>query len=83
MWGCGFGFGSSNFEVDTTVMGVPVNVSKTDNGWAFLAAGGYEWRLTTKFAMGPQVEFVYLGLGGELIDKATIVNGSLQFNWYW
>jgi hypothetical protein len=79
----GFGFGSSNFEVSANVSGVPVDISKTDNGWAFLAAGGYEWRLSNKFSLGPQLEFVYLGLGGELIDKTSIVDATLQFNWYW
>ncbi len=79
----GFGFGSSNFEVDTQVFGLPVNVSETDSGWALLAAGGYEWRLSNKFALGPEIEFVYFGLRGELIDTVGIINGTLQFNWYW
>lgn len=72
----GFGFGISTFDV-------PVDVSKTDIGWTFLAAGGYEWRLTDKFALGPQLEVVYLGLGGELIDTSSLVNVTLQFDWYW
>ena len=79
----GVGFGNSNFEVDTQVLGFPVNVGNTDSGWALLAAGGYEWRLSNKFALGPELEFVYFGLGGELIDAAGIINGTLQFNWYW
>jgi hypothetical protein len=79
----GVGFGSSNFEIDTQVFGTPVNVGNTDTGWALLAAGGYEWRLSSKFALGPEIEFVYIGLDGELIDTAGIINGTLQFNWYW
>jgi hypothetical protein len=79
----GFGFGSSTYEVKGEVSGVPVDVSKTDSGWTFLGAGGYEWRLTDKFALGPQLEVVYLGLGGDLIDSASLVNVTLQFDWYW
>lgn len=79
----GLGFGSSSFEVNAAVMGLPVNVSETDSGWALLAAGGYEWRLSNKFALGPEIEFVYFGLRGELIDTVGIINGTLQFNWYW
>jgi hypothetical protein len=79
----GFGFGSSSFEVDVDVEGSRVNISKTDSGWVILGAGGYEWRLSNKFAMGPQIEVVYLGLAGELIDTASLINGTLQFNWYW
>jgi hypothetical protein len=79
----GFGFGSSKYEIEGEVFGVPVDVSKTDGGWTFLAAGGYEWRLTDKFALGPQLEVVYMGLGGELIDTASLVNVTLQLDWYW
>ena len=79
----GFGFGSSKYEIEGVVLGVPVDVSKTDGGWTLLGAGGYEWRLTDKFALGPQLEVVYLGLGGELIDTASMVNVTLQLDWYW
>ncbi len=79
----GFGFGGSTYEVKGDLFGLPVDVSKTDSGWTFLAAGGYEWRLTDKFALGPQLEVVYLGLGGELIDTASLLNVTLQFDWYW
>jgi hypothetical protein len=44
---------------------------------------GYEWRLTQKFALGPQVEFVYLNIGGDLVDTANFFDATLGFNWYW
>ncbi len=75
----GFGFGSANSETEIG----DLTLSTTDTGFAFLLATGYEFRLSDKFALGPQVEFAYLGLDGEIIDTAHVVNGSLQFNWYW
>ena len=75
----GIGFGSANSETEFG----DLTLSTTDTGFAFLVATGYEFRLSDKFALGPQVEFAYLGLDGEIIDTAHVVNGSLQFNWYW
>jgi hypothetical protein len=53
-----------------------------DNGFGLLGAFGYEWRLTPKFAMGPEVEFVYLNVGGEF-GAANYVSGTWMLNWYW
>lgn len=80
----GFGFASANAKV-TIDTGQTFDVSgeSTDTGLGLLAATGYEWRLTDKFALGPQAELVYLGIDGDLIDNALIIDGSLQFNWYW
>jgi len=55
----------------------------TDTGFGMLAAVGYEWRLTNKFAMGPQIELVYLGIDGDFVKNAFVVDGGLEFNWYW
>ena len=48
-----------------------------------LGATGYEWRVTDKFAVGPQVGIVYLPIDSDLIKRAAIGDVSVQFNWYW
>ncbi len=75
----GIGFGQVRADAEAGVAAL----SYEESGIAILAALGYEWRLTGKFAMGPQVEFVGLGIDGDLIDSAKWVDGTLQFAWYW
>jgi len=48
-----------------------------------LAAMGYERLLMKKFAMGPQVEFGHVNIGGDLDDTANFFDATLGFNWYW
>lgn len=74
------GFASASYEVD---LGGGLTQSETENGLGLGAAFGYEWRLTQKFALGPQVEFVYLNIGGDFIDTANFFDATLGFNWYW
>ena len=76
----GVGFGTSSFEVEVED---GFKLSKDESGFAMAAAAGYEWRLTRKFALGPQVEFVYLNIGGDFIDTANYFDATLGFNWYW
>jgi len=76
----GAGFGGASTEVD---LANDTTLSKHDTGFAMSAAAGYEWRLTKKFALGPQVEFVYLNIGGDLVDTANFFDATLGFNWYW
>ena len=73
----GVGVGMANVEVKT--MGV--KVSDDESGFAFLLAGGYEWRLSKKFALAPQVEYSYQDL--DTLGSSNMVGGSLGFNWYW
>lgn len=75
----GAGFGGTSTEKDTNAG----TLSNHETGFAMSAATGYEWRLTKKFALGPQVEFVYLNIGGDLVDTANFFNTTLGFNWYW
>jgi hypothetical protein len=80
----GVGFGSVSFEAqldEGPLAGFTLN--KDETGLGLLAAAGYEVRLSRKFALGPQVDYAYLFVGGDLVDSANFVNGSLQFNWYW
>jgi hypothetical protein len=76
----GIGIGRAQVELedeDGTVKPGP------DTGLALLGAMGYEWRIAEKFALGPQVEVVYLGVDGDIFGNATVFDGSIQFNWYW
>jgi hypothetical protein len=76
----GMGFGSSDFSID---LGNGVTQSKSETGFALALATGYEWRLTQKFALGPQVEFNWMDIGGDLVDTANFFDATLGFNWYW
>lgn len=76
----GIGFASSSYEFE---LSNGFTQSKTETGFGLQGAMGYEWRLTQKFAMGPQVEYVYLNIGGDLVDTANFFDATLGFNWYW
>ncbi len=73
----GIGFGVANVEVETG----GVKVSDDETGLGLLFATGYEWRLTTKFALGPHVDFTYQNL--DAIGYSNVIGGGLGFNWYW
>ena len=76
----GAGFGGSHFSTD---LPNGSTLSKDESGFAMALATGYEWRLTKKFALGPQVEFNWLDIGGDLVDTANFFDATLGFNWYW
>ena len=76
----GVGLGTSHFEAATPFG----TYSQDQSGLGVLVTAGYEIRLSRKFALGPQIDYAYLGAMEEgIIDSANFVNGSLQFNWYW
>lgn len=79
----GVGFAAAKLEV-IFPSGPFDSAQHTDAGVGLVAASGYEWRLTDKLAVGPQVELVFLGIhGGELVDNVLVVDGGLEFTWYW
>lgn len=66
------------------------NFTADDTGLGLLGGLGYEWRLTQKFALGPQLTAGFINLGEEEADDGTtldtsfnFVNVELAFNWYW
>lgn len=73
----GVGLGTARVEVETG----GVTVSDSEGGVGFLLAGGYEFRLTKKFALAPQVEYAYQKL--DTLDSSNMIGGGLGFNWYW
>ena len=76
----GAGVGRAMLELDDGSVTVKPS---PDSGPALLGAAGYEWRITETFALGPQVEVVYLLLDGDIFGNTTVLDGSMQFNWYW
>jgi hypothetical protein len=75
----GSGFGTTQFleKAPDGSVGLTGEV-----GVAFGGAAGYEWRLSRRFALGYQMEFNWINVGGELVDKASYADASLCFNWY-
>ncbi len=55
----------------------------TETGFGALAAFGYEWRLTQKFALGPQFQYAYLNIDGDGTDSVDFVSLTVQATWYW
>jgi hypothetical protein len=72
----GFGVGQVEAEAEFD----NVTVTATNSGIGFLAAIGHEWRLTDKFALGPQVDFGWTDVGDGL--TANFINLTLGLNWY-
>ncbi|MEE9271122.1 MAG: outer membrane beta-barrel protein [Candidatus Krumholzibacteria bacterium] len=75
----GFGVGTSSVELTQGV----VPVSETKAGPGFLAGAGYEWRVTEKMAIGPQVEFAYLNIEGEITEEVDFFAVTAHATWYW
>jgi opacity protein-like surface antigen len=73
----GIGIGIAQVEIEEN----NVKVSSDETGFGFLVAAGYEWRLTTKFALAPQIEYSYQDL--DILKSSDVIGGGLGFNWYW
>ena len=54
----------------------------TETGFGGLVALGYEWRLTPKFALGPQLQYAYLNIDGDGTESVDFVSATVQLNWY-
>ena len=60
---------------------VPVfSFAASESGIGLIGAFGHEWRLTQKFALGPQLEFSWMDVGDEV--TANFFNLTLAANWY-
>jgi hypothetical protein len=79
--GAGIAYGRAEVSAPPSVDVAAAGV-ETDTGIAVALAPGYEWRLTPKFALGGQMDLVYLGLSGAL-ENAFGYGVNAQFNWYW
>jgi len=72
----GVGVGSLEYGLDTGVF----TISARDDGFGCLVATGYEWRLTRRFALGPQFEYGYGKINDDLSMNYWNVTAGL--NWY-
>jgi hypothetical protein len=75
----GLGFGTAREKLE----GGGLSLEETENGLGLLGAVGYEWRLTEKFALGPQAQWAYLDIGEQGLDSVDFVSLSAQATWYW
>jgi hypothetical protein len=55
----------------------------TELGLGLLGAVGYEWRITPKFAIGPQAQWAYMDIEGDGLESADFVSLTAQATWYW
>jgi hypothetical protein len=79
----GIGFATASFEDIGYVQGPGSGKFEIgQSGYGFLGAIGYEWRLTEKFAIGPEVEIVYLSVGDPFKD-ANYLSAAFMMDWYW
>ena len=73
--GVGAGVATADFETGN------VTISDDETGLGLAACAGYEWRLTRKFALGPEVNFFWMDL--DELGSANMIGGTLNFDWYW
>jgi len=76
-WFARAGFGGGNSELTGRILNVDVSVQ--DSGGAYGLGGGYEWRLTRKFALGAAIDWNTVSLD---YGDFSFVNYTAQFNWY-
>jgi hypothetical protein len=77
----GAGLGYSSFERDQSNNGNEVEQDRA--GLEILGALGYEYRLLPNLALGPQADFKYIDIGGNISTKADLFALSAQVTWYW
>ena len=76
------GIGVAAASVEVQPSGGPT-VSDTEYGFGMIGAAGYEWRLTRKFALGPQLQWAYLNIDDQVTESIDFFSATLQANWYW
>ena len=72
----GVGVGTVDYSVDQG----GVTLSASDDGFGFLVATGYEWRLGHKFALGPQFDYAHAKVNDNL--SMNYFNFTVGANWY-
>lgn len=79
----GLGLALAHGKADFGLPGFGVRIDNEERGIALLGATGFELRLTRRFAVGPEVELFYLGMSGDGVDDIVVVDGAMEFTWYW
>ena len=75
----GLGFGTAAVKWEQGGASVEGNTV----GIGFIAATGWEWRLTQKFALGPQLQYAYIGVDDQELKTADFASLTAQMTWYW
>ena len=75
----GLGFSSARAEFKSG----GVEIGQTEYGLGLLGAIGYEWRLTEKFALGPQAQWAYLNIDDQALQNVDFMSLTAQATWYW
>jgi len=75
----GVGFGRAVPHVGSAATGFSPS---TESGFAALAGLGYEWRISDKFAIGPEIQLSHFVLDGDWFQNPMLIDGSIQLNWY-
>jgi len=78
----GLGLALVSADAEETAF-TPAASFSPDPGLAVLAAVGYEFRLTEKFALGADFDMLYLDVSDASLDRAYVYGLNLQLNWYW
>jgi hypothetical protein len=72
----GVGVGTIEYTIDSG----PFTLTASDDGFGFLLGTGYEWRLTRKFALGPELNYAYGKVNDDL--SFNYINATVGLNWY-
>jgi len=72
----GVGVGTMEFKTESG----GVTFSASDDGFGFLLGTGYEWRLSQKFALGPEIDYSYAKVSDDI--SLNFVNFTAGLNWY-
>jgi hypothetical protein len=75
----GIGVAAASAEVSSGA----ASVEDTEYGLGLLAAVGYEWRLTGKFALGPQLQWTLLNIDDAITESIDFFSATAQATWYW
>jgi outer membrane protein with beta-barrel domain len=72
----GIGVGTVDYSFDQG----GITYSSSDDGFGFLVGTGYEWRLSRKFALGPQFDYSHAKVNDNL--SMNYFNFTVGANWY-
>ncbi|MEZ5065719.1 MAG: outer membrane beta-barrel protein [bacterium] len=75
----GVGFGAVKAEYRDAGL----TLSGSENGLGMLFATGWEFRLTPKFALGPQIEWAGVAVDGDVVKSVSWVSLTAQLTWWW
>jgi hypothetical protein len=72
----GAGIGTVEYSADSG----GITYTASDDGFGFLVGTGYEWRLSRKFALGPQFDYAHAKVNDDV--SMNYFNFTVGANWY-